>query len=306
MTLSSISIPRNTLLILLCLLSLSGGLQVYAQQPAAAPQPVQQQPQQQPAPAAAADEVERPLSSDGVPSVALFYWLTPSRPAMRTGKAAIENSSANLTFPREQIYAPGAMVSLPAGGLHTLRVSYFRTRGQGNTNAGENLAIFGVGYAANDYLSIGYTLENAKLSLDYLSWPFPVRGSQRFRVKTLWEVQYTSISTRLDAPLKPIQDENGDPIFNDGQGKSWFIYPTLGMGVQHLVTKGFRWEAKGSGFGLPGRAAIWDADAHLAYRHGKFEVMVGAKAFHFKTSPKQELYLRNTLSGGYVGLRWYP
>ncbi len=276
-----------------------------AQQPAAAPQQIQQQPQQPPAPAAD-DETERPLSSDGAPSVALFYWYTPSRPAMRTGKAAIDNASANLTFPRKDIYAPGVMLSLPAGGLHTLRASYFRTRGQGNTNAGENLAIFGVGYAPGDYLSVGYTLENAKLSLDFLSWPFPVHASQRFRIKTLWELQYTSISTRLDAPLKPTKDENGDPIFNDGRGKNWFIYPTLGMGVQHLVTKHFRWEAQGSGFGLPGRAAIWDADAHLAYRQGKVEVMVGAKAFHFKTSPKQELYLRNTMSGAYVGLRWYP
>jgi hypothetical protein len=113
MTLSSISIRSNTLLVFVCLLSLLGGLQIYAQQPAAArqPQAIQQQPQQQPAPAAADDEVERPLSSDGVPSVALFYWRTPSKPAMRTGKAAAVDTSANLTYPREQVYAPAAMLS---------------------------------------------------------------------------------------------------------------------------------------------------------------------------------------------------
>lgn len=294
------SIPRNTLLGYLCLLL--GGLQLVAQEPAAETQAIQQQS----TPAAVSDEGERPLSSDGVPSVALFYWLSPSRPAMQTGKAAIEGTSANLRYPRENVYSPGAILSLPAGGLHTVRISYFRTRGQGNTTAGESLAIFGVGYASGDYLSVGYTLENAKVSLDFLSWPFPVRSGQRFRVKTLWELQYTSIRTRLDAPLNPIADENGDPIFNDGQGKSWFVYPTLGMGVEHLVTRNFRWEAKASGFGLPQRAAIWDADAILAYRAGQFEVMVGAKAFHFKTSPKQELFIKSTLAGGYVGFRWYP
>jgi hypothetical protein len=32
---------------------------------------------------------------------------------------------------------------------------------------------------------------------------------------------------------------------------------------------------------------------------------VGEKAFHFKTSPKDDNYLKATLSGAYVGLRWY-
>lgn len=312
MTLSLLSTPRHAWLGLLCLLSLPGGLQLHAQQPAAEAQAIQQKPA--PAPAAVPDEGERPLSSDGQASLALYYWLTPNRPVMRTGAAAAEGITSNLTFPRENVYAPGAVLSLPAGGDHTLRVSYFRTRGQGNTTAGENGAVFGVGIASGDYLNLGYTLENAKISLDYLSWPFPVRSSQRFRVKTFWELQYTAITTRLDVPFKITTDENGNPltdddgnvIFKDGQGKNWFVYPSLGMGIEHLVTRNFRWEAKASGFGLPGRSTIWDADAGFAYRSGNFEVMVGAKAFHFKTSPKQELFLRSTLAGGYVGFRWYP
>ncbi len=243
--------------------------------------------------------------------MALYYWMSPTRPAIRTGDAA--TAPANLTYSRKTVQSPGVILSIPAGGLHTLRLSYFRTRGTGNTTAGENSALFAVGMSPGDYVSLGYTLENAKVSFDFLSWPFPLKNSQRFRIKTLWEVQYTAVTTTLDVPFKVITDaegnqltdDSGNPVYKDGKGKSWFVYPTLGMGIEHSLTHNLRWEAKASGFAFPGRAAIWDADVMLAFRKGPIEVMAGAKGFHYKTSPKQEYFVKSTLSGGFVGLRWY-
>jgi hypothetical protein len=67
-----------------------------------------------------------------------------------------------------------------------------------------------------------------------------------------------------------------------------------------------RWEGRASGFAWPHHATIWDADTFLAFKGGQFEVLVGGKAFHFKTSPQGSEYVFGTFAGGYVGLRWYP
>src|SRR5437868_1359003 len=108
-----------------------------------------------------------------------------------------------------------------------------------------------------DQLSNSFTLQNAKISLDYLSWPFPL-NNRRFRFKTLWEVQYTTIRTSVDAPFAPFEDSSGNAIQTSGTGSKWFIWPSLGAGVEIMATKHFRFEAKGSGFGIPHHAAIWD------------------------------------------------
>jgi hypothetical protein len=63
---------------------------------------------------------------------------------------------------------------------------------------------------------------------------------------------------------------------------------------------------KGSGFAFPHRAALWDTEGFLAYRSGSFELDIGAKAFHFKTSPARPEYVFATIPGAYVGIRWYP
>jgi len=110
----------------------------------------------------------------------------------------------------------------------------------------------------------------------------------------------------VNAPFAPIQDSAGNFIQTSGTGTKWFIWPSLGMGVEIMASKHFRFEARGSGFAIPHRSTIWDADAFFAYKTGQFEIDFGGKAFHFKTSPKGEEYLRATMPGAYVGIRWYP
>jgi hypothetical protein len=125
-------------------------------------------------------------------------------------------------------------------------------------------------------------------------------------VKTLWEVQYTSIKSSVSAPFAPIEDSSGNALQTSGSGSNWYIWPSLGMGVEMMASKHFRFELKGSGFALPHRATIWDTDGFLAYKSGQFEIDVGGKAFHFKTSPRRQEYLRATMPGAYIGIRWYP
>jgi hypothetical protein len=71
------------------------------------------------------------------------------------------------------------------------------------------------------------------------------------------------------------------------------------------MTKHLRWELKGSGFGIPHHADIWDAQADVALRLSAFEIQVGARAYHFKTSPSTDQYFTDTLDGAYVGIRYY-
>ena len=53
-------------------------------------------------------------------------------------------------------------------------------------------------------------------------------------------------------------------------------------------------------------AAIYDAEASAVYRMGRYELSVGAKVFHFKTSPQNSQYFIATYPGVFVAFRYYP
>jgi len=249
-------------------------------------------------------------TSDGFFSVKLLYWYTQPTPAMFTGRAADINVDSTTTFPGKTKPTPGAEISVPAGKNNTIRISYFRSLGSGNTTAvtpptNKGEVIWGANLNPGDYLANSYTIQNVKISLDYLSWPFPL-NNRRFRLKTLWEVQYTNVKSAVSAPFAPIQDSSGNAIQTSGSGSDWFIWPSFGLGAEVMASKHFRFEVKGSGFALPHRATIWDTEGFLAYKSGQFEIDLGGKAFHFKTSPRRPEYLRATMPGAYIGIRWYP
>jgi len=275
------------------------------QSPAAPPQPSAQQPPAAPPP------VVTPAGQfhggDGF-SITVQYWLATGSPDMGTGHANVSGEPSSLDFGGKPRPIPGAILTIPVGKRqnHAIHISYFRIQGVGNPTASQPLIIFGTNFLQGDYLATHYTLQNAKISLDYLSWPFPIKDS-KFHVKTLWEIQYTTVNSGVDAPLRFGEtDAAGNVITTAGYGKDWFIYPSFGLGADYLISHNFRFEARASGFAFPHKSTIWDAEASLNYRFGKIEVQAGAKAFHFKTSPQQVEYLRATYPGVYVGLRWYP
>lgn len=297
----------QTGLLTLCLFLPSAGTLLYAQgasqqqQPASSSAPPASQ---TPGPAA---QPETALNtSDAQISLKLFYWLVFSSPSLYGGAGNVGPYPGSLKYPGRAKPAEGAEITVPAGGQNSVRLSYFRMQGDGNKSANANLTLFTVDYAPGDYLVTQYKLQNVKLSYDYLSYPYP-RDPNRFRLKTLWEVNYTSIGTSIDAPLKVVQvDASGNPISNTATGSRWFIYPSLGLAIEKSLTPHFRVEARASGFAFPHHATIWDADASAVYRSGRYEFAVGLKAFHFKTTPQNVQYMAGTFPGAYVAVRYYP
>ncbi|MFN7998918.1 MAG: hypothetical protein U0Q18_35165 [Bryobacteraceae bacterium] len=275
------------------------------QQQTTTPAPAEQTPPQAPPPIKA-QPAEPYLTGDGA-SITLQYWMVTAHPSIVSGSLNTSANAPNLhDIGKSKPSAPGFVVSVPAGKNNTIRVSYFQLQGTGNLVAPQAATIFGSDYNQGDYLATNYKIQNAKMSLDYLSWPFPVHNA-RFHLKTLWEIQATWMRTSVDAPLRTgAVDSSGNAIQTSGMVSHWFLYPSFGLGFDYLVSKNFRIETRASGFAFPHRSTIWDAEGSLNYRVGHFEVMAGGRAFHFRTSPKAVEYYTATLSGAYVGLRFYP
>jgi len=282
-------------------------------QPAAQPAATQQTTEQPPAPAHAPALPPPPVvtpvgqfyAGSGF-SVTLQEWLGFGHPNMGTGHANTNGVPNYLDYGGNPRPSPGAVVTIPIGKYHAIHVSYFRIQGQGNSISPAAEVIFNTGFLQGDYLATHYTMQNAKVGLDYLSWPFPIKDS-KFHIKTLYEINYTTILTSVDAAMRHgFTDASGNLITTNGQGTDWFIYPSFGLGADYLISHKLRFESRASGFIFPHRSTIWDAEASLNYRFGKWELQGGIKAFHFKTSPALTEFVQSTFPGIYVGLRWYP
>jgi hypothetical protein len=260
-----------------------------------------------PSPQAPPKQVEAPyLLEDGGISVEPFYWLTtipPALPAMRGG-AASSYSNADLNFPGVIRDSPGMVASIPAGRQNTVRISYFRTLGHGDEAAPSDLVLLGTTFSQGWWLVTDHRIQDVKVSWDFLTYPL-TPGPTRLRIKTLWEAQWLWIHSDIDAPYAPVTTSSSGTTSNYGSMTKNIIFPTLGGELEQAPFRHFRYEVKASGFGIPHHADIWEAEGAVALRFGKVELLVGEKAFHYKTSPKSDEYFAETLSGPYAGLRWY-
>jgi hypothetical protein len=288
---------------------------VWAQQPAQT-QPGQAQPVQPPAgpgtgtPASSAvaqgqhpPPVEPAILEDGGLSIEPIYWLNRAQPRLFGGAAA--TAFGNLDYPGHANNSIGGELSFPAGRSNTLRLSYFRVQGNANTTLSQDATIFSEAYNAGDYLEAGYRLQNAKISWDYLSYSWH-KSPGALRLKTLWELQYTTISTTVYAPFKPVTtDTSGNTDQNIATGSKNIFLPTFGLELEQAIGRHFRWEAKASGFGIPHHSNMWDGEGLIAIRFGGVELIGGEKAYHFKSSAQSSEYFVDTLSGPFVALRYY-
>jgi hypothetical protein len=235
-------------------------------------------------------------------SLELFHWISRARPDLLSGEEYPGQSGLHVRLPKEQVGTPGLLFSLPAGAGNALRFRYLRTWGRGATTLANDTFVFGENFDQNDTLGERYTLQNFKVSLDYLSWPFPL-NDRRFKLRTLWEVQYLSAETEVEGP--PTTDSEGNVSRVTAKDSNWFVLPTFGLAASYAISRNVRWEIRGSGFGLPNRSAIGDASTEFGFRAGKLEILIGGKGFYFRTSRRQEYRWKDTLLGGYAGLRWY-
>ena len=320
----------------LSLLSLAPVLRAQDQQQPPVTPPAAQQPAAQPPATPAPGQQPQPTSPDQTPLgirpappplpkipdvrqpgetgywISLSAWLPTQQPIFDKGHGATFTEASNLTFQGKPKYGRQLDAGLALGLHNALRITYLDSRASGNFTSATDLVVFNQAYTAGTLITTDYRIQHFKLQFDYLSWPYPVE-SRKFRFKTIWAVQYTTARAGFDAPLLPLVDSSGAPLVDASgnpltyatSGTRWFLSPMLGVGVAEYGSRHFRVEANVSGFAIPHHNNIWDADASANFRYGRFELRVGGKAFHFQTSTQSDFFMKGTMGGAFVGLRWY-
>lgn len=271
-----------------------------------------QTPNQAPAPPPAASptatlapprEVSSTVNTGTGLSIEPIYWITAgSAPLVRAGAANFTNVPGELQYQSKPKSAIGLRLNIPVSKNGTLRGSYFQTQSTGFDVASQNLNLFGQSIASGDLLATRYRVEAFKLSYDYLTY-FWKRGNAEIRLKTLWEIQRISVSNEVDDFQV---DSSGNLVnVNPATATKAFISPTFGLGIEHTLSRHFRWEARASGFALPHRKVLADMEADVAFRVSHFELLAGGRWLHYKTNPQADQYDIGSLYGPYVGLRYY-
>lgn len=233
-------------------------------------------------------------------SVELYYWKQTSHPVLRPGAANADGDSAtlgssiDLQGPSKPAY--GVLVTTPAGRANLLEFEYFQTAQQGNETAPINLTLFGQSYSQGDAIASATKIQYARVDWSYLTYPDPP-AAHKFRFRTLWGFEWTQMTARFDAPA----DLNAAPVADSRS----VLFPTFGVAAEYHITKRIQFEIRAEGFAWPHKAVQADGEAKLTARlYRQLDLVIGEKAFHFKTNPEKDYFLKATLLGPYAGLRW--
>lgn len=260
--------------------------------PQTQPSPQTQAPAPTPAPKSSVPDYPDPRTF----TLGVFYWFTGpgTSPSIYAGRLALDNET--LTDLGRAHRSPGVEASFPISRTGELRFEYDRISGDANQTAAVATDLFGTQFNQGDYLATQYKIQRGKLYLDDLLFPhkFPVA---KFRLKSLWEVQWVQVKSTIDAPRVTAGET--------GSGTDQIVFPTFGLAAEYALSPHILLRADASGFGLYHKADIWDADATVSWRRGQWEIVGGGKAFHFKTSPNKTEYVSATTAGAFVGLRWH-
>jgi hypothetical protein len=233
-------------------------------------------------------------------TVELYYFQPTSHPVMRPGETNADNDTATqqsgVDFKLAKKYADGIVVTAPAGRANLLEFTYFQTKQQGNEFPPLAVVLFGQPYAAADQLVTSTEIQHARVTWSYLTYPDPP-GAHKFRFRTLYGFEWTQMTANFNAPL----DLNAAPV----TGSRSVIFPSLGLLGEYHISKRLYIEARAEGFAWPHKAVQTDGEAKLSYRiYRQLDLVAGYKAFHFKTNPEKDYYLKATLLGPYAALRW--
>lgn len=230
-------------------------------------------------------------------SAKVYYWLTKGTFNLLSGAKATSAGGSTLpTLGDASKHNLGGVITFPAGKYNRLEVSFYQAHGNGTSTAPQTLTFFGQTIPAGDFLSTSFRVRQIKATWNYLTWPAPPEAS-RLRIKTLWELQYTQVSTVIDAPYET------SATFSPATGTLHIIYPSFGLGGEYVLSKYLYLDSRISGFAWPHHAVIWDAEGDVVARYKFLELFGGYKASHLKTSPQGEEFAVGTFQGGYVGLR---
>jgi hypothetical protein len=239
-------------------------------------------------------------------------WFPESGVAMDKGHNSDYSYYSRVIMQGNPKISQGVDLGIALGLHNALKLSYFEARAAGDETPNIQTYLWGDLYPNGTLLSTSYRLQAMKMSFEYLSWPYPVE-SRRFRLKTLYQVQYIGIRTSFDNPTLPLFDSNGNPLLDSAgnpisyatEGSKWYLTPTLGIGTEYWKSKRLRFETNTTAFAIPHHSTTLDGDASVNWRFGHWELKAGVKAFHFKTTPTADYFMRGTLYSGMVGIRWY-
>ncbi len=235
-------------------------------------------------------------------SLDVIYWFGRSRPILSGGDADPNTEPGNFNYITNPNRAIGYRLSIPIGSNAVLRTSYVQTQSTGFAIIPVNSVLFGQAITGGDLAATRYKIEDIKTSYEYLTY-FWKKNSSEVRLKTLWELQRISVTNEVDD--FSLNNDGVTFTINTATGSRAVFLPTFGLGLEYTMSPHLRIEARGTGFGLLHRGDIGDAEATVAYRRGHIEAIGGYRLLHFKTNPKLDFYNAGTLSGPYVGLRFY-
>jgi hypothetical protein len=252
------------------------------------------------APTAAAQKAVPDYPDPRTLTLGVFYWLTGpgAEPSVYGGNQVFDYETlTNWGRPKG---TQGIEASVPITRTGELHMEYFRLKGDGNQTVSRATDVFtSASYNAGDYLATQYQVQSAKFYLEDLLWPhkFPV---SKFRVRSLWEVEWVQIKNTVDAPYV---DATG--VSASTSATRQLILPAFGLSAEYAIAPHVLFKVSASGFGLWHKADVWDAEATIGYRWRDWEIRGGGKTMHFKTSPNNTDYESATFAGAFVGLRWH-
>jgi len=241
-------------------------------------------------------------------------WIPKQQPFQDGGrKNLVTANSTYLNLEGKPKFAKSLEVGMAVGLHNTLKLRLTDWRAAGDYTTPIVVTAWGQTYSGGTYLSTNYHVQSAKLSYEFLTYPYPV-GSKKFRLKTLWQLQFTNVSTVFDSPLNyfdtngnlKLDPNSGQPINLSGSGSKHIISPQFGLGFSYYPSRHVRIEASGAGFGFPHRYMIWDGEFTVSYRAlGHFEIRGGARGTGFKTSTNADYYIKGNYLAAFLGVRWY-
>lgn len=270
-------------------------------------------PQSQPA----GGQTAKPRAEPGIQDVDRFFsvegtysWVQ-GQPTLAGGAGFGYATGSVLDYTGKNTASYSASMIIPMPARADLRFSYYHFLGSGaqTLNLGTlslvGATYFDVPYAQGTYLAPSYSFQQGEASYEYLSLPWPVE-THKFRLYTLFNMDYFKVSTVINAPYLSSVDSNGNEVTTISSGSKNIIFPSFGLKIEYPLAKNVRLEASASGFGIPHHAGFWEADANAAVHiTRKIEFVLGARALYYKTSPQGNEYFYQTVLEPYGGLRYY-
>ena len=284
-----------------CLTALSVPAALFAQQ--AGPVAGTQAPDQTPAAPKKSTEPDYP--DPRTLTVGIFGWATlPSPQPNLIGGVQAASFSTLDGLGKQHPSSFGIEVSYPITRTGELHFEGFSAKGDGTQDAPNNTTLYSTGYQKGTFLSTQYQIEGGKLYLEDLLHPFKFPVA-KFRLKSLWEIQYVQIQTTIDAPLAPVTTTSSGTVATSANGTRSIVSPTFGLAAEYAVSPHVLLRGAASGFGIPHHAEMWDAEGTVSYRRKAWELRAGYRILQFKTSPQKDEYNSDIISGGFVGIRYH-